>query len=231
VKHKHQIVLEAIEELGVHKLRLGSLTFKNIEDYLRVSAALDTGLLTPDDVVPPSGEGLNEFDGLAQRMMSDPGDPFFWRSLLEILCRAFVASRGRRPWPLHQTIDLAFDLDDIRQTLPKRRWNKRAVLKALRKPPYAAKYPRTGSAAALEGVGEDRIQEITDLIGPMDDEAIFVRLRNLFPDAFERVWDARIRSEALREHGITEIMKWAEICRCPSEEPPSNDKTPSENDG
>jgi hypothetical protein len=118
VKHKHQAVLEAINDLGLHELQLGALTFNNIEDYLKVSAVLDTGLLTPDDIVQPSGKGFKQFDGLAQRKKADPSDPFFWRSLLEILCRALVAKRGRKPWPLNRTIDLAFDLDEIRQTSP-----------------------------------------------------------------------------------------------------------------
>jgi hypothetical protein len=77
----------------------------------------------------------------------------------------------------------------------------------------------------LEEVGEDRIQNIIDLIGPMDDEAIFVRLRNLFPDAFDKVWDTRIQNRILREHGIEEIMRWAEIARDPLDHKPPNDKT------
>ena len=217
VKHKHQAVLDAICELGLHELQLGALCFINREAYLKVSAVLDTGLLTPDDIVQPSGKGFKQFEGLAQRMKPDPSDPFFWRSLLEILCRALVAKRGRKPWPLHRTIDLAFDLFEIQQALPDKRWSVKAAKQALKKAPYYAKYS--------EEVGEERIQDIIDLIGPMDEEGIFVRLRNLFPDTFEKVWDTRIQNQVLREYGIETIMEWAEASRkVIVDEPPNDDK-------
>jgi hypothetical protein len=127
VPHKHDAVMKAIQALGVHDLRLGALEIKD----LRVSAALEGGLLTPDDLVPPSSEHPGEFERLAQRRKPDHSDPFFWRALLEIFCRALVAPKGRRPWPLIRTIDLAFDMDEIRRTLPNARWDRDEVLKAL----------------------------------------------------------------------------------------------------
>ena len=97
--------------------------------------------------------------GPVTRAKPDRGDPFFWRALLEIFCRAYIASRGRRPWPLTRKVDLAFDLDEIRRTLPNGNWNKDDVLEVLRnKEPYKTKYPPSTSATPRAGVGEDRVK-------------------------------------------------------------------------
>jgi hypothetical protein len=203
VPHKHDAVVQAIGDLGVKELRLGAL---EIQDS-RILAALEGGLFTPDDLVPPSPDSPVEFEKLVRRQKPDHGDPIFWRALLEVFCRAFNAQQGRRPWTLEMTIELAFDMNEIRLTLPNRLWNKDAVQKVLRtKLPYTERYPARGS---LAGVGEDRIQAITDLIGPIDYEAL-KRLRDLFPDAFFKVADAREHRQTLNSYSPDEILDQAE---------------------
>lgn len=155
VPHKHDAVRKAVSKLGVAELRLGALEVKDT----RISMALDMGLLTPDDVVPPSPHAPGDLEKLATRLRPNNDDPIFWRSLLEIFCRAFVATQGPDPWSLAQTIDLAFDLDEIRRTLPDGVWNGKMVREALRETErYRTKYPATSSAAGQGGVGENRIR-------------------------------------------------------------------------
>jgi hypothetical protein len=187
----HSAVIDTIHELGLEDLRLGAI---NVRDP-RISAALDLGLLTVDDLAPLYVKSKKDQRllgmGPVTRATLNRGDPFFWRALLEILCRAYIASRGRRPWPLTRKVDLAFDLDEIRRTLPGGKWNKDKVLKVLRtKEPYKTKYPPSASAASKAGVGEDRVQEITESIGPMNDGAL-ERLKDKFPAVFFEVADKR----------------------------------------
>ena len=201
--HRHDAVLKAIQKLGVHKLRLGALVIGDD----RITPALEAGLLTPDDIVPPVSEPGGELERLARRLKPDHSDPIFYRTLLEIFCRAFVASSGPKPWTLPQWIELAIDLDEIRSGLRNARWNKDAALKVLQgSEPYVKKYPRSDNQA---GVGEDRVQKITDLIGPMDDEALD-RLKKLFPDEFFKVADAWLHREYLQRYGVGDVLDSAE---------------------
>jgi hypothetical protein len=112
VPHRHDAVLKAVQQLCVHELRLGALEIKDFG----ITPALDARLLTPDDIVPPSPRPPGPFERLAGRQKPDDSDPIFWRTLLEIFCRAFVASQGEKPWALSRWIDLAFDLDEIRSS-------------------------------------------------------------------------------------------------------------------
>lgn len=202
VRHKHYAARKAVEELGLHKRRLGMLEIKDEH----IGAALDLGLLTPEAVAPPSGAGPSSIEGLVSRYKVSHDDPVFWRTLLEILCRAFVALPGRPGWTLFRYIDLAFDLDEIRRDLPGARWNKDDVLKALKtREPYKTKYKGTYQYA---GVGEDRVQKITDLIGQMDDEAL-LKLARLFPDETREVAEARLRNDYLDNYDLNDIFNEA----------------------
>jgi hypothetical protein len=206
---KHATVIATIQELRLHELRLGAISYADP----RITVALELGLLDVDDLAPlyllSEEEQRSLGMGPIRRAEADRSDPFFWRTMLEIFCRAYIASRGRRPWPLTRKIDLAFDLDEIRQTLPNERWNKKAVLKVLRdKEPYKTKYPPSDSAAASAGVGEDRIQEITGWIGPMDDGAM-ERLKTLHEDLFFKVSDKRWADQRRPRDldGIKEVLE------------------------
>jgi hypothetical protein len=201
--HKHDAVARVIHELGINELRLGALEIKDT----RVLAALESGLLTEDDLVPPSGNQPWEFERLVTRQKPDHSDPIFWRTLLEIFCRAFISSQGPGPWPLTKTIELAFDLDEIRRTLPNARWNADAARKALRKKPYITKYQ--GSNSKGGAVGEDRIRPITKLIGPMNDEAL-ARLEAIFPEAFYKVAEAKSHNQFLQKKTNPTILDQAE---------------------
>jgi hypothetical protein len=200
----HDAVIATIHELGLEELRLGAISGGDP----RINLALDLGLLTVDDLAPlyvlPNEDQRSLGMGPITRAKPERDDPFFYRTLLEIFCRAYIASRGRRPWPLARKIDLAFDLDDIRRTLPDKKWNKKAVLKILReKDPYKSKYPGSSSATPKAGVGEDRVQEITDMIGPMDDYAL-ERLKTIYEAVFFEVADERLQR---RPSNLDEIKK------------------------
>lgn len=204
IPHKHDAVRKAIHELGVGELRLGPLIVKD----LRVSAALDLGLLTPNDVVPPSKEKRSKLEEFAERLKPDQGDPIFWRTLLEVLCRAVTASRGRPPWALPLMMDLAFDLYEIRRDYEgrnketsSRNWTADDFIAELRASEYADKYPKAKSAGGQQSVGIDRIQQIIGLVGPMDIEALR-RLRNLFPDEFHKTADRRWYREMETQDGL-----------------------------
>lgn len=202
--NKHEAVLDAINELGVHRLRLGALEIKDS----RISAALELGLLAPDDIVPPSSEEQSDYDRLALRYTTDRGDPIFWRTLLEVLCRALMAPRGPRPWSQLKQIELAFDLDEIRRDLlPNARWDEDAAIRILNtEKRYASKYP---GSRDMSGIGKDRVTKITSLIGPMDDEALN-RLKKRYPESFFKVADAREHRMFLGETGTIQILDMAE---------------------
>jgi hypothetical protein len=218
-KDRHHFVLRAIKDLGVDQLRIGALVIKDS----RVSAALDAGLLTPNDVVPPLSDQASDYDRLADRLKPEYDDPFFWRALLEIFCRAFVAPKSQ-PWTIEETINFVFDLTEIRHTLPGKKWNATAALQILkRKEPYAKRYSANGSAASAAKVGPMRIQTIVDAIGPMDDDALFVRLRNLFPDAFDRVWNARTDDWMREKHSTTDVLYIAETFLEPTDNTPDGE--------
>lgn len=228
VPHRHDAVKAAIHELGIHDLRLGGLEIHDI----RIATALDLGLATPNDLVPPSSKNPGEFGQLVTRKKLEYDDPFLYRALLEVLCRALVASKGPTPWPLARTIHLACDMDMIRRKLPHKRWNKKAVLKALQSEPLASKYPGSNSKNSQAGVGPDRVDEIVKLIGPMDDEALN-RLKILFPEAFFKVIDQRLYDMRLQEYGgTTGILNLSEdIGEALSAATPLASNLPSSSDG
>jgi hypothetical protein len=133
----HDAVIDTIHELGLEELHLGAIKYSDF----RITVALELGLLTVDDLAPlyvlPEKDQRSLEMGPVTRNKPDRSDPFFWRTLLEIFCRAYIASRGRRPWTLTDKIDLAFDLDEIRREVFDGRWDKDAVLKVLAtKDPY-----------------------------------------------------------------------------------------------
>jgi hypothetical protein len=174
---KNEAVTQTLLELGVHEVWLRDLYY----DDPRIEDAFSKRQFSRKQLVPPSKDNLWDERHLHEHNAISV-DPIFWRALLEIFCRAFITAN--RTWTLEQTIDLAFDLDEIRRTLPGARWNKRKVRKIVNtSKQYASKYPGTSHQA---GVGEDRIQEITDDIGPMDDGALD-RLEAMFPKLYAKV--------------------------------------------
>src|SRR5262249_44223078 len=57
-------------------------------------------------------------------------------------------------------------------------------------------YSKYASAADQGAVGEDRIKQVIQLIKPMDDGALG-RLREFFPDEFDKAADQHLRREML----------------------------------
>lgn len=186
--NRNEAVIKTLIELGVHEEWIGPLHTDR-----RIQEAYTVGRLSRRELVPP------EFDeSLARRHNVTCNDPIFWRTLLEILCRAFVASKGPRPWSLERTIELAFDMDEIRRSLRGGIWNEEEVLRTLsNREPYASKYPRTTHQA---GVGQNRLREIVRDIGPMDDNALD-RLKGLCPEPFAKVRHRRALLKRLSEDG------------------------------
>ena len=181
--HKHDVVKKAVQQLKIGELRLGPLIYSDP----RIGAALEYGIATPDDLFPPSGEQPKEFEGLVKRGKVNHADPYFWRALVEIFCRALVSTGGRRPWSTSELIEFAFDLMDIRLNYLEDRWDADKALKILRtKQPYASKknYRSAESAAGLAGIGRDRVNEIEKLMGgPVSSEGLN-KLKGLFPDIY-----------------------------------------------
>jgi hypothetical protein len=131
---RYHAASKAVKQLGLDKLQLGPLSIKD----LRVVAALEAGILTPDDIAPPSIEDPVEYARMAARDTTDCTDPIFWRALLEVFCRALISTPGPRPWKLADYIELAFDLDDIRRRSGA--WDAKDAKNKLRERPYAERY-------------------------------------------------------------------------------------------
>jgi hypothetical protein len=194
VPHKHDAVREAVDQLG-DLMRVGPIV---INDQ-RTSTALEMGLLTPNDIAPSPKEGFVGVERLARRLKPEYDDPIFWRALLEILCRAFTASKGRPPWPVNKLIVLAFDLDAIRRDDPNKSWTISDFQKVLgTNKKYLNFCPKNASAADQVGVGEELIKRIVKLIGPMDDGALG-RLKKLFPKEFDEGFDQYLRRGTLED--------------------------------
>jgi hypothetical protein len=213
IPYKHDAVLDTIEELGIAALQLGG--FVVLDD--RVSTALATGLLMPEDVSSTFSPHAEEFKRMVQHLKPDNSDPVFWRTLLEIFCRAFMAGRGRKPWSLEQIIELAFDMEDIRYTLPDGVWDADAVKRVLATDKhYVEKYPPSNSAASLPGVGAGRIETIIGLAGHLTDNDskqasmhALLKLNEFFPETYFAVADSRLQRRSMQKHGI-DILDIAE---------------------
>jgi hypothetical protein len=198
VPHKHDAVREAVDQLG-DLMRVGPIV---INDQ-RVSTALEMGLLIPNDIAPSPKDGFVGVDRLARRLKPEYDDPIFWRALLEVFCRAFTASKGRPPWPVNKLIVLAFDMDAIRRDEPKKVWTIDDFHEVLGTKKYLKFYPKNASATDQIGVGRDRIKQILQLIGPMDDGALG-RLKKLFPKEFDEGFD-EYTSDATEENTKTRL--------------------------
>jgi hypothetical protein len=194
---RNDAIIQTVLELGLHELLLGPLVYDE-----RIEHALTMGQLTECELTLPNSEHPQR---RFVRHNVSCEDPVFWRTLLEILCRAFVAKKGPQAWTLEKTIDLAFDLDEIRRKLLKgATWNEEDVRNILKKrEPYKSKYPGTTHQA---GVGENRLQEIAKDIGPMDDNALD-RLKGKFPESFAKIQHQRELLEALSKRRSSNSVK------------------------
>jgi hypothetical protein len=136
-----QNVLDTVRRLKLNEKRLGGIA----TDDWRVSRALNLGLLSVDDLEPLySGSASQRLEGKrVNRPKVDGGDPFFWRALLEVFCRAFLAETGRpKEWPAKRIVSLAFDLVEIDQKYFKEsERSNRGLFKKLREhEPYKSEY-------------------------------------------------------------------------------------------
>lgn len=190
--HKHDAVRKAVDQLG-DLMRVGPI----VSNDICVSTALDMQFLSPNDVAPGPRDGQAGVGRLADRLKPESDDPVFWRAVIEVLCRAFTASRGQPPWSLERMIELAFDMDDIRRRDPKKEWGVSDFHKALQQGEYIKIYRKNESAAQLASVGEDRIKQIIKIIGPMDKGALS-RLKAIFPEEFDKGADKHLRRKILK---------------------------------
>jgi hypothetical protein len=203
LSERHEAVVATVRAMRLDELRLGGTLIKDE----RIRKALDRGFLTLDDLAPlytlPWKDQEARKIGPVIRFRLDRRDPFFWRTLLEVFCRAYAASSGPRGWSMTRKVDFAFDLDEIRRKLPNKKWHQRLALEMLRKEePYKTKYPvASGHKKARAGIGQRRIKEITDWIGPMDDDALErlkMKCEAVFFEVADRRWEERRRSQEPR---------------------------------
>jgi hypothetical protein len=203
-------VVATVHAMALDKLRLGGTLIKDE----RIRKALDCGFLTLDDLAPlyslPWKDQEARKMGPMTRFKLDRKDPFFWRTLLEVFCRAYAASSGPRGWSITRKVDFAFDLDEIRRKLPNEKWHQRLALEMLRKEePYKTKYPEApGHKKTRAGIGQRRVKEITDWIGPMDDgalERLKMKSEAVFFEIADRRWVERRRSH--RPKTLDELEK------------------------
>jgi hypothetical protein len=162
-----QNVLDTVRRLRLNALRLGGIA---TNDW-RVSRALNLGLLSVDDLEPLYSKSASYSDGKRiERPRVDGGDPFFWRTLLEVFCRAFLAETGRpKEWPAKRIVSLAFDLVEIDHKYFKdsERSNRKLFKKLREHEPYMSKY--WDSDRGKWKVSLDAVNKLMKDIKPKDD--------------------------------------------------------------
>ncbi len=216
---RHDVVVKTVCEMGLDECRLGGTIIKDD----RINKALDFGYLTLEDLAPLYSLPLADQEvhkmGPMIRFKLDRRDPFFWRTLLELFCRAYN-SRGPSEWPLAKKIDFALDLHEIWQKKLDLTWRPGRVLEILRNDePYKSKYPETGRGDKKRaGIGPDRIQDIIDWIGPINEETL-ERLKAKNEAVYfevtdkrwaERRWPGREMNSPLTLEEISEILNEVE---------------------
>jgi hypothetical protein len=184
-----ETVLETVKELKLNELRLGGV---DTDDY-RINIALSDGILTEDDLeslyemsVP---DQLSKLGFEVNRQRVDGSDPFFWRTLLEIFCRAYLAPKGRPlEWSTERNVSLAFDLIEIgARFFKEKKWSNEEALKILRqREPYKSKY----SEGAKWKISLNAVKTVMQKIGPIDDQAL-KRLKELDEHKFLEELDRR----------------------------------------
>lgn len=198
----YEAVVKTIRALGLHRMRSGAVRTNDLRT-LRV-----------DDIEPEvlaAQYNLSESEqrkrGLTpiKRDFVDYDDPIFWRTLIEVFCRAFVSSaHGVRPWPLKRRVSLAIDLIDIHNEKLKGRWSIKEACAILEKEPYGTRYETASSSESRQrSVGEDRVRSVVKtLIGGMrviGGTTPLDRLRSKFPREYEEVLQERERPKTVEE--------------------------------
>lgn len=187
----NRAVLLTVRNLKLHEKRLGGFVTNDVG----VTRAIDGGKINIEDLEHlyknPITDQLKINDSFVSRPKVDGSDPFFWRALLEIFCRAYNAPSGRPgEWSNERKFSLAFDLIEIWQThFKNQKWSKKSALKELRKDKkYKDKYFEKGRWK----VGLSVVSEVAKWVEPMNDRPI-VKLAKRDPDLFSAEVDARQR--------------------------------------
>ncbi|EKS29876.1 hypothetical protein [Afipia felis] len=109
-------VLYTIRSLRLHELNFfTALKFQELSpDFAAISDAYELGVIDANDV-PQLQRIFRTAAGnpLVQGVKTDRSDAIFWRTLLEIFCRAYVGKVGRPPWGDFEYLQLAIDLNWI----------------------------------------------------------------------------------------------------------------------
>jgi hypothetical protein len=193
-------VVKAIRKLGLHKLRLGAISTRDpaIAEAIRIKA-FDNRDAQPLEAIfnqaglPPTVKGLE----------TDRSDAIFWRTLLEIFCRAYAPPRGRPAWSLSDSIHLVFDLDEILRKELRGRWDKTQVLRTLTSSePYKQRYP---DGVSYEKNMSAKIDAIEEWVGPFD-SGMLERLSYNNPDAFWEIFEQRNPKAARTDDEIKELV-------------------------
>ncbi|MGJ4902329.1 hypothetical protein ACQR0V_12220 [Bradyrhizobium sp. HKCCYLS2058] len=189
-------VIETAKRLGLADQRVGGIETNDP----RIGLAIDLGMLTYDDLEPlyriPKAKQLAHGKYYVTRHLADGTDPFVWRTLLEVLCRTFLALPGPRQWPAKRTLQLGFDLLKINAEF-KKEGKRFSIDKAYKKlnserGSYKTKYP--------DGVGRERIEKLLKDVGPMNKD-FFRGLKRAFGKEFSEEFDRflRPRPKTLKE--------------------------------
>jgi hypothetical protein len=201
---KKVAVFDTLSRLKLNELPLGAIAYTSPQ----LGLAIDLGKLNVDDLAliykMPEAKQRSLLGHSVHRFRADSSDPFFWRTLLEIFCRAYVATGGRTPeWTTERTVSLAFDLIEIGEKHLKDNWSNREALAILkREEPYRSKYIKKGKSK----LNLKQIDRVMDEIGPLDGDAM-TRVKKLYQGAFfEEVDDRFLRASPKTPQDIAEIL-------------------------
>ncbi len=212
---QHFYVIKTIRKLGLHKLRLGGVFTSNDD----VRTLLQLRALDNRDAQSLENQyNTDDQPKIVKGLEPDRSDAIFWRTLLEIFCRAFTPPRGRpRRSGLSDEIHLVFDLDEILREHLRGRWDEdKAIEKLTSVEPYRDRY---AGGPSHSGISAARLKRIEDWIGPFDD-GMLERASNNNPDAFWEVLEERNLRIARTQ---TEIEALIETLRKPLLQPnPAN---------
>jgi hypothetical protein len=206
----YDAIIETIQDLDLDELRLGSV----VSDDVRVDAALSLGLLESYQLAPLYSLCEDEQRSLGMgpvfRNKLDSRDPVFWRTLLEMLCRAYMSSGGRPPWTTMRKVRLAFDIWEIVAKTEARDWDetRQTLEKVLHEQePYRSRYKVDHPNPTRKAVGADTIEEVLNWLRPMDDGDPYERIEERFPIEFSEAMSERAKAKSSSFLTLDEIKR------------------------
>lgn len=135
----------------------------------------------------------------------DRSDPIFWRTMLEIFCRAYIGQPGRPAWGDDEYLQLAIDLNWICIEALNKNWDVEKARKHLNEDKaFRERYP---SGSRLGAVGAKRITQLERWAGYSFGEDFVIRVCEDKIDLFRRWLSQRETMPSFSDQQLKKILK------------------------